>query len=473
MLNLIPLKAISIRRLVVALLICGAMINPSTAKAKAGGVDAGGNGIFLKSANSKQLVLWDLYLHDQSFNDSQAGDQIVLEPGESRRIDYRNFRSFAFLKSQLNKWKSRGKNLIGLLDGRSRFIDQEKNPYLLMLIATSQYSQSLQEVSVPPHFPTEGLSAFPAASFDAKTGNIFINSGLWNRAGLISQAALLLHERMRSLQVRFALSNADLQKVVYLLLLKSPSEVSAADFDDDRFSKTWLALHPLPKEIDQLIGLELTPMYWEQVLNCVRDGDSPECYRKLAMSFGAKDFRSFPPSMILGAQNEIKDAAARKIIGPNDPGGLKFVSSGSRNAEEVIPPQNTLFSKMYGVYRITNCRDLSKTDSFNICDHTQMTLLPAPTMPTTTQLLLSNEKGRFFSAGYTLPIEALSQWIKYTERGDSFASYEVSFPGHSSEVTLVKNADGSFEMRSRDFSKDPNSSKVFTDLHFELQLRKQ
>lgn len=463
MLHVFLLKTISFPRMLGVLLICGALINPSTAKAKAGGVDAGGNGIFLSSPRSERLVLWDLYLHDQRFNDSQVGDQLTSNPGQvGQWVDYREFRSFAFLKSQLKKWKGRAKNLIGLLNADSRFLDEAKNPYLLLLVATSLYSQSLQEVSVPPDFSTEGLLAYPAASFDSATGLIYVNRGLWNRAGLVSQAGLLLHERMRSLQVRFALSNADLQKIVFLLLTKSPDEVPAASYDDSRFSKSWIALHPVPVELGQLFGLEMTPLFRERILNCVRDGDSPDCLRQVYSDYGAKLTAPIPPSVVTESSYDIELAIAKKILGPIDPGGLKFVSSGSRNAPEAIPPKDAPFAKMYGVYKVLACRESSSSRSWDICGKKIMSLIPSPSRALTTMWRLRSERGEFFSSAFSVG-ETPTPFDSYEERGDSFASYRAKFGGSiSTELTITKKTDETFELKYR-------SSEV----DFELTLVKQ
>src|SRR5690349_15064636 len=108
----------------------------SLGAARGGGVDAGGNGVFMKTPNSKKLVLWDIYVNNPSLTDNETGDQIQL-PKQARKgqwIDYRQFKSFSFLKRRLALWAKRAPNFFSAIDDHGFADGYGPDGYKVLLI---------------------------------------------------------------------------------------------------------------------------------------------------------------------------------------------------------------------------------------------------------------------------------------------------------------------------------------------------
>lgn len=208
----------------------------------AGPYDHGGGGTFIVTDQNPQPFLWDLYLANPSHNkDLVQGDVIEISPTAEQDggewLDPAKVRRAAdFLNARFELWKSQLPIIVGELKN-----DEEHD---WNIIATKFKIAAVSELSMSsashPDWTNPGnLLALPGAFTDYSTGVVFLDIGLWNRAGLKSQAALLLHERLRRLQRRYELSNANLQRIVATVILEEP--VSQPN-EDGFFGKDWLGL---------------------------------------------------------------------------------------------------------------------------------------------------------------------------------------------------------------------------------------
>jgi hypothetical protein len=226
------------------------------------GGNSGGGGTFVETPDSRTLVFWDLFIHDPKISDNQPGDRLALRPrrlSPSRGnigdwIDYRELKSFGFLKSRLRKWKLRVPNLISVITatGNGDMLEEPKlghpgnlpgyytleymHRYHFLIAATSLHIQDFDEIEVPSNIGLAGVRAYPTAFYRASNEVILINMNNFNRAGLKSQAALLLHEKMRKIQTQFKISNAQLQKLVYNIIAREPETVVESELNDRLFA---------------------------------------------------------------------------------------------------------------------------------------------------------------------------------------------------------------------------------------------
>ncbi len=229
-------------------------------KTKNIGGNSGGGGTTVELPNSPYLVLWDIYALNPSFRETQAGDQIKLPTHQSGQfggyIDYRTFKSFHLLQERLKLWSGRAKNFLRALDREAYIKDQSfsgllsptrKVNYSLPILATSYYIPGANEIFVPQNFtPNPNLEMVPTAMFMSK--HAVVNIDNFNRTGRISQAALFLHERLRMQQLDMYLTNEEIQKLVYQIILLDPKDVPPSEFDDQRFVPST----PSPEYLQQM-----------------------------------------------------------------------------------------------------------------------------------------------------------------------------------------------------------------------------
>lgn len=183
--------------------------------------DHGGGGAFIKSKVSHHFVFWDLFSRSPNMEDSEKGDQIRYSrkglEADGEWINYSRFKSNAFLKARLELWKNAIPSLVALLqrtEGRD-----------LSFIATDHAVADLRELAIPygrPAYKKHFQAALPGAIYDYSTELLFVNITVWNGSGLQSQAAMLLHERLRRLQKYFDFSNNLLQDIVYAIIMVDP-----------------------------------------------------------------------------------------------------------------------------------------------------------------------------------------------------------------------------------------------------------
>lgn len=143
------------------------------------------------------------------------------------------------MKERLSKWKPRARKLINLITENGimlRKAGSEHQGFIFLFLGTPLTINSIHEISVPWNFSQKNLNVFSGAFFDQNTERIFLNLPVWNHANLKSQAACILHERMRNIQLDFNLTNEEVQKIVYYIIEKDPEEVSEIGYDDNIFS---------------------------------------------------------------------------------------------------------------------------------------------------------------------------------------------------------------------------------------------
>jgi hypothetical protein len=203
-----------------------------------GGSDGGG-GTFVQSANSKLLVFWDLYLNNPSFSDQTPGD-VLGKTVTGKWIDYRKFQSYRLMQERLKKWQSRAPNLVKLItdDGIMLRDGSENEPegFYFLLVATKLYIQKIEEIYVPSNMDTKHIRALPGAYFIPESETILLSTPVWNNSDRTSQAAMLLHERMRSVQIDYNVSNEQLQRTVYVIMTQDPDSVPEEVYNDNWFS---------------------------------------------------------------------------------------------------------------------------------------------------------------------------------------------------------------------------------------------
>lgn len=188
--------------------------------------DHGGGGTFINTRASENLVFWDLFARVPGIQDLDRGDQIKLTRKGKRLggewVDYRQFRSYQFLLERLDLWKEQMPRLTSLLE--------KAEGQDLAFIATPMAIFEPKEISViesMKFYKKNFRAALPGAVYNYSTGFLFVNSYIWNRSGSLSQSAMLLHERLRHLQLSVRLSNKALQEIVYNIILVSPETADA------------------------------------------------------------------------------------------------------------------------------------------------------------------------------------------------------------------------------------------------------
>lgn len=255
------------------------------------GGNTGGGGTVVQTPNSKSLVFWDLYAYDQNFSDNTPGDRLALRPKNQPRtgavgdwIDFRDLKSFNLLRDRLNRWRYRAPELFAAItengvmmkdDGcrwHDSYVDcQTYTGWQFMIAGTPLYIQSLDEIDVPTSIDISGIRAFPAAYFLPGSQRILLNFRFWNAASLYSQAALLLHERLRFVQLTYKISNAQLQYIVYNIITRNPEDVPQSEFDDTMFTSP----NVRGSVIDPKLNTEMAKIHIETGLNCLKFAPDP------------------------------------------------------------------------------------------------------------------------------------------------------------------------------------------------------
>ncbi len=385
--------------------VCSTVVIPSTTWG--GGLDGGGNGVFIETPSSPNLVFYDLFINDSKFSDSQLGDQIAVTSSHERWVDYRGFKSFALLKKRLTIWSQRAKNLTTLLEGTD-------------------------------------LAGFPGAYYNFNS-RVFLNVKYWNRAGIISQAALLLHERLRTLQFQFSLTNDELQRLVFMIMTQDPAN---AHYDDGRFSKSWTLLHPskTPTNFNSpVIGEQIESLFWNGLFDCTTNISPPTCMKALGTKWGQPAFPEVPPEVFINSSKDVEDAISAGVLGEKDPGPVKLVSTGINNQPDLVLPNHAPFSNMYGVYDIIDCKNLStKPSPFALCTYKEFSISPMADKPEVTTLMALNSPSFAIIGWYAY---SQSGWAFKTE-GDKLASAELSVTAGDvtllAKITIVKSGDGTY-----------------------------
>lgn len=325
-----------------------------------GGSDAGGGGTFVQSSKSHLLTFWDLYVNDPEIIDNTPGDHIKISDNKNSSypgvwIDYRQLKSFLYLKERLRQWQPRARKLVKIITDNGimlRGVESEyadNQGFFYLLLGTPLTINNIYEISVPKNYPTNNINVFPGAFFDSKTERILLNLNVWNLAGLKSQAACLLHERMRNIQLDFNLTNEEVQKIVYNIITKDPKEVSEDNYDDNLFSplnyRPNKELLNFPKsftgELGKLFGYDIPVVgrffYKETATSKAFELDRAfECKQK-NLKIGQPLYESNPNSNICPsletAEKEIKDAVGSRILTYKKIKPIKLKSNGKWNKE--------------------------------------------------------------------------------------------------------------------------------------------
>lgn len=191
-----------------------------------GGMDGGGGGTFISCANDKQIVFFDLLYVPGLLDPNLEGDKLRLsEQGKAIHGEWipadSLTKSTQLMNARLAIWK---RPLLPLLRALA-FVEKIEGAGP-KLMATDLSIQRVQEVAISlfENNPScENPTAIPGAYFDYKSEIAFIDIKLWNQIDLSSQAAMLLHERLRKLQKYYPrFSNNDLQLVVAQVMALDP-----------------------------------------------------------------------------------------------------------------------------------------------------------------------------------------------------------------------------------------------------------
>jgi hypothetical protein len=247
----------------------------------------GGNGSVVYSPHSQKLVLWDLYLANPALKDNYPGDQIQVSergrPRLARYIDYREFQTFKWLRSRLNAWKTRIPHFYEALNAEG-FLDTNGLP-VLYIKAVIKHIAPIDEIFVPDGFESTTVELSPLGFYRPDQEDLFIDASLWNRSGFLSQAATLLHERVRQLQTNFEISNENLQELVAILILNGPSSRKNLEALDQLFAPEKRISNERP-DIQGYINEEQRAVqeYMHKRFMCSRDVDVKKCVQKNKLS---------------------------------------------------------------------------------------------------------------------------------------------------------------------------------------------
>lgn len=190
-----------------------------------GGVTGhGGGGTFIRREDGR-LIFWDLYLHNPNIVDDQDGDVLTLSAlgaqAKGEWLDYRQLRAAKFISARLLLWREKLDCVV-----RASFLLRDRVPVFITSFSIPTFS----EIELPRDNARIASSyALAGAFYEYSTNRVYIDLDVWNRAGLLSQAALLLHERMRHFQREFGMTNQDIQKTVYQILTLDPKDVDLKD----------------------------------------------------------------------------------------------------------------------------------------------------------------------------------------------------------------------------------------------------
>lgn len=243
------------------------------------GGNTGGGGTTVLSPYSSRVIFWDLFLNNPKFHSSLKGDQIKMNPTTMNTwLDYRNFKSFNFLKERIKLWQTKAPYLTNLIKSENFISNSGKDSYYLITIATPFFIQSIDEIMVPNKFLNSNLKVFPAANFETIKGRILINSSLWNKLDLVSQSALLLHERLRAFQLNYQFSNEHLQNIVHMIMTKSPEEDVNFNFDDTLFQNPEFYKSKLDPYADTKVFLPLIRFILESKFDCMNQNEPIKCF---------------------------------------------------------------------------------------------------------------------------------------------------------------------------------------------------
>lgn len=444
------------------------------------GTKDSGSGLSVQSAHSKHLVLWDLFVNDPTFNDNQPGDQIHhLTTGNlGEWVDYRDFKSFAYLKTRLAKWQLRAKNLVALINDGGFAETDAANPYRLLLIQTPLFIQSIDEIKVPDSMMNLKIKTYPTAYYDGKKARVFLNENHWAGTGLISQAGTLLHERARDIQINFQLTNEELQKLVYMILVQDPATLAANQYDDSRFSKSWLVLHSKAslENMNRAVGEAMDVYFRGGLLDCTKNANPVACTQKLVANVGTLNYPAVPPTALLGADGDILDAKKRNILGEKDPGPLPLVSRGSQNAPIPEIPTSAPFAKMYGSYKVIHCKNALPTDlTLDPCGFEKLDIVPVQVNAVMTSFRFTTTKTAGLSF-FTLLQAGAEAHAQYKENGDQWASLVIdpAIFKLTAEYTLKKISETKYVLHMKSvYEVDPNGNpdltKMNSDCGFELE----
>lgn len=190
-----------------------------------GGSDSGhtgGGGTFIRSELSKQLQFWDLFEHGTTSRQPQ-GDRLEIPAGSHGGwVNFRRLRSFRYLEKQVHLWEKWEPQFAEFF--RAAVKSQPD------WIVTGLWLQSVNEFEkIPGHGFNPTAVAIPGAHFDYANGALLVNAKVFNGAGLVSQAAMILHELLRASQARLHLDNEYIQGVVSRVADDRPDLVSMAN----------------------------------------------------------------------------------------------------------------------------------------------------------------------------------------------------------------------------------------------------
>jgi hypothetical protein len=172
--------------------------------------------MFVRPGFSERIVFQDLSGKLVPSFESD-GDRIILPAGTSGAwADFRTLNSFGFLEQRLESWNRSAPKFAALMRATARVQpDWIATPF------------SIQPASSSPAFPGGSV---PGAYLS--NARLFVDIKVWNRAGLQSQAALILHELLRANQARLKLADDFVKGIVFRVIEEEPSPF----FHDELFS---------------------------------------------------------------------------------------------------------------------------------------------------------------------------------------------------------------------------------------------
>ncbi|MGZ3650735.1 MAG: hypothetical protein ACXVB9_11015 [Bdellovibrionota bacterium] len=172
--------------------------------------------LFVRPGLSERIIFQDLSGPIVPTAESE-GDRIILPAGEAGAwTDFRALDSFRFLQQRLTAWSPSAPRFAALMRATAL-----RQPDWIATSYSIQYGASAK-------LPGEAI----AGAYLSKD-HLFVDVKVWNRAGLQSQAALILHEMLRANQERLQLSDGFLRRIVFRVIEEEP--FSGNLFGDEAF----------------------------------------------------------------------------------------------------------------------------------------------------------------------------------------------------------------------------------------------
>lgn len=243
----------------------------------ANGTDRGGGDAVLLEDGSK-AVLYDLYIQNPKFEDDyENSDRIEISKfaetmGYDRIKDVSKLKAYQIAKAALDKWKTNSPIVVNFINDAL-----ENMPFVY-----TQFKQNSPNKKLNPNIKIQNVVVYHK-NFGAR-----ISAPVFNSLGLQSQAALLIHEALRHVQITYN-QDVDTDSIIQLtkqiitgepnggekLELNSlPDFVKSYDFANDLLNEVLKDLNELAMKLTDLKPNNMEKL--SSYRSLLKNSDSPE-----------------------------------------------------------------------------------------------------------------------------------------------------------------------------------------------------